>query len=42
MQKMCNIDSPLAGVVLASRVMQSGVPSRSAAIAASVLSSKSV
>jgi 2-keto-4-pentenoate hydratase len=25
MQKMCNIDSPLAGVVLASRVMQSGV-----------------
>src|SRR5215510_8151051 len=25
MQKMCNIDSPLAGVVLASRVMRSGV-----------------
>ena len=25
MQKMCNIDSPLAGVVLASRVMSSGV-----------------
>lgn len=25
MQKMCNIDSPLAGVVLGSRVMQSGV-----------------
>jgi 2-keto-4-pentenoate hydratase len=25
MQKMCNIDSPLAGVVLASRVLQSGV-----------------
>jgi 2-keto-4-pentenoate hydratase len=25
MQKMCNIDSPLAGVVLESRVMQSGV-----------------
>jgi 2-keto-4-pentenoate hydratase len=25
MQKMCNIDSPLAGVVLASRVMRSGI-----------------
>jgi 2-keto-4-pentenoate hydratase len=28
MQKMCNIDSPLSGVVLASRVLQSGVALR--------------